>query len=90
MSDDRSEDRRVLEATLRHAQTQGLAGAPAVRILASEARHGSIERAVGLLGLGRQNIVALATDTLGRIEPAELERALAIAATAAVLRRAMT
>ena len=60
-------------------EAQGLAGAPAIRILVSEGRHGSIERAVALLGLGRQNIAPLATDALGRIEPAALEHALAAA-----------
>jgi glutamate/tyrosine decarboxylase-like PLP-dependent enzyme len=58
-------------------EAHGLAGAPALRILAGQTGHGSIERAVGLLGLGRRNITGLATDRLGRIEPAELERALA-------------
>jgi len=60
-------------------EAQGLAGAPAVRILASDVHHGSIERAVALLGLGRQNITPLATDALGRVEPAQLARALAAA-----------
>jgi glutamate/tyrosine decarboxylase-like PLP-dependent enzyme len=58
-------------------EVQGLAGAPAPRILVGETGHGSIERAVGLLGLGRRNITRLATDRLGRIEPADLARALA-------------
>jgi glutamate/tyrosine decarboxylase-like PLP-dependent enzyme len=60
-------------------EAHGLAGAPPIRLLVSEGRHGSIERAVGLLGLGRQHIAPLATDDLGRIEPAELERALGAA-----------
>lgn len=46
---------------------QGLAGAPRVRILANEHRHGSIARAAGLLGLGRSNIEPLATDEIGRV-----------------------
>jgi len=60
-------------------EEQGLSGAPAIRILVSASRHGSIDRAVGLLGLGRQHLVPLATDELGRIEPAALERALGAA-----------
>ena len=67
----------LLEARGWDVEVQGLAGAPAVRILANAGCHGSIERAAGLLGLGRQNITPLATDALGRIEPADLERALA-------------
>jgi len=53
-------------------EDEGLSGAPAIRILASEHGHGSVARAATLLGLGRNNIVRLATDPLGRIEPAAL------------------
>jgi glutamate/tyrosine decarboxylase-like PLP-dependent enzyme len=37
---------------------QGLAGAPKIRILANEHRHGSIDRAIGLLGLGRGGLTS--------------------------------
>ena len=57
-------------------EEDGLAGAPSVRILASEHGHGSIARAAALLGLGRRNIVPLATDAQGRIEPSALADAL--------------
>jgi glutamate/tyrosine decarboxylase-like PLP-dependent enzyme len=57
-------------------EEKGLSGAPRIRILASAAHHGSVERAVRLLGLGRGNIVALPTDPAGRIQVSELERAL--------------
>lgn len=57
-------------------EEDGLMGAPAIRILASEHGHGSIARAVGLLGLGRKNIVRLATDAQGRIERSALADAL--------------
>ena len=57
-------------------EARGLSGAPALRVLVSSGRHGSIERAVALLGIGRENIVLLATDDAGRVEPADLERAL--------------
>src|SRR5438477_65674 len=43
----------------------GLAGAPSISVLASAQRHASIDRAVSLLGLGRDNIVPLPTDELG-------------------------
>jgi glutamate/tyrosine decarboxylase-like PLP-dependent enzyme len=55
----------------------GLAGAPKIRILANENRHGSIDRAIGLLGLGRANIEPLKTDAAGRIESDALRDALA-------------
>jgi glutamate/tyrosine decarboxylase-like PLP-dependent enzyme len=67
----------LLEARGWDVEAQGLAGAPAVRVLANAGCHGSIARAAGLLGLGRQNITLLATDALGRVEPADLARALA-------------
>jgi glutamate/tyrosine decarboxylase-like PLP-dependent enzyme len=54
----------------------GLAGAPSISVLASAQRHASIDRAVSLLGLGRDNIVPLATDELGRISPVALKEAL--------------
>ena len=60
-------------------EARGLAGAPALRLLASNQGHGSIERAAALLGLGRDNIEGLATDQAGRIETAALEQALAAA-----------
>lgn len=67
----------LLQAHGWDVEARGLAGAPAIRIVAGDAHHGSIERAVGLLGLGRHNIERLASDPLGRIEPADLARALA-------------
>ena len=56
---------------------QGLAGSPKIRILANENRHGSVDRAIGLLGLGRANIEPLKTDDLGRVEVDALRDALA-------------
>jgi glutamate/tyrosine decarboxylase-like PLP-dependent enzyme len=58
-------------------EEQGLSGAPATRIYSSTERHGSLERAARLLGLGRARMTALATDAHGRLEPAALEEALA-------------
>ena len=56
-------------------EEQGMAGAPAIRILASN-RHGSVERAARLLGIGKLNIVDLPLDESERVQPAELESAL--------------
>jgi glutamate/tyrosine decarboxylase-like PLP-dependent enzyme len=54
-------------------ETQGLYGAPPVRILTSNALHGSFERAVRLLGFGTLHIRVLATDDQSRLIPAALE-----------------
>ena len=50
----------------------GLFGAPYIRVLTSEHRHGSIDRAVRYLGLGNRSLQALPTDTNGRIPPSAL------------------
>lgn len=47
--------------------TEGLSGAPRIRILVGETGHASLERAASLLGLGRNNVELLATDSIGRI-----------------------
>ncbi|MCG8461644.1 MAG: pyridoxal-dependent decarboxylase, partial [Holophagales bacterium] len=57
-------------------ESEGLAGAPRIRVLASRQRHGSVERAVGFLGLGRRSIVPLDTDFYGRVTCRGLESAL--------------
>ena len=62
----------------------GLCGAPPIRILASN-RHGSIERAVRLLGLGDGNVVDLELDSNERITPGALGAALATAAETATI-----
>lgn len=57
-------------------EQRGLSGAPEIRILASEARHASVARALRLLGFGRAQVVDLATDAMGRVDAAALESAL--------------
>lgn len=52
-------------------EERGLYGAPRIRILASTQRHGSIERALRLLGLGREHLT-----TLDRMQPDVLKSAL--------------
>ena len=73
-------------AAARHALLQrrgwdverdGLAGAPAIRILSSTERNGTIDRAVRLLGLGQRSVVALPTGDDGRLAPRTLADALA-------------
>jgi glutamate/tyrosine decarboxylase-like PLP-dependent enzyme len=57
-------------------EQRGLYGAPPIRILTSSQRHGSFERAVRLLGLGREQVTCLTSDTDDRLEPASLQKAL--------------
>ena len=57
-------------------EQRGLYGAPPIRILTSSQRHGSFERAVRLLGLGRGQVVCLTSDDNDRLEPAALQKAL--------------
>jgi glutamate/tyrosine decarboxylase-like PLP-dependent enzyme len=58
-------------------ERKGLAGAPPIRILATGERHGSIDRAVRILGLGLDNLVSLPVDDQGRLQPGTLAAALA-------------
>ena len=57
-------------------ETQGLFGAPPIRILTSSERHGSFERAVRLLGFGTAQIELLPIDNEGRLLPDALEAKL--------------
>jgi len=57
-------------------EERGLYNAPPIRILSSTQRHGSFERAVRLLGLGRQQVIYLTSDAHDRLEPAALQKAL--------------
>jgi aromatic-L-amino-acid decarboxylase len=66
-------------------ERQGLAGAPPLRVLATEQRHGSIERALRLLGLGTDCLVPLPTGEDGRLAPATLAQALASKDTPALV-----
>ncbi|HEX3878530.1 MAG TPA: aminotransferase class V-fold PLP-dependent enzyme [Bryobacteraceae bacterium] len=67
----------VLERAGWDVEAQGLAGGPPIRIYASRERHGSVKRAVRLLGLGTENLLGLDTDEQGRLTPEALEQALA-------------
>src|SRR5215211_7235988 len=57
-------------------ERHGLASAPRLRILSGDQRHGSIERAVRLLGLGSTSVVNLPTDEDGRLRAEVLDGAL--------------
>ena len=57
-------------------EEDGLFNAPAITILTSEHKHGSVERAARLLGFGRKAIIGLDTNAAGQITPSTLEMAL--------------
>ena len=54
----------------------GLWGAPRVRILAGQARHGTIDRALRFLGVGKAAIVEVESDDQGRMKPEALAAVL--------------
>jgi glutamate/tyrosine decarboxylase-like PLP-dependent enzyme len=57
-------------------ESNGLYGAPPIRILSSSERHASFERAVRLLGLGTAHIKLLPVDNECRLMPEALEEEL--------------
>jgi glutamate/tyrosine decarboxylase-like PLP-dependent enzyme len=57
--------------------TDGLWGAPRVRVIVGEGRHGTIDRALRLLGIGTGSIVAVPMDGQGRMIVPALAQALA-------------
>jgi glutamate/tyrosine decarboxylase-like PLP-dependent enzyme len=67
----------VLAALGWDVQHKGLIGAPAVRVLANETRHDTIDRSLRYLGLGTDAITPVAADDQGRISVNELREALA-------------
>jgi glutamate/tyrosine decarboxylase-like PLP-dependent enzyme len=64
----------VLDAVGWNVGTEGLTGAPAVRVLVGEQRHVTVDRALRLLGLGAPTVVA--ADSHGRLVPEALREAL--------------
>jgi len=65
----------LLEKRGWNVEDRGLSGAPPIRILSSDQRHGSFERAVRLLGLGSANVEYLAAGADGGLPAHALENA---------------
>lgn len=59
-----------------NVELHGLNGAPLIRVLANEQRHGSIERTLRVLGIGSNALVPLRTGDDARVTPDVLQRAL--------------
>ena len=66
----------VLAAAGWDVGTQGLHGAPRIRVVAGEERHATVDRAVRLLGLGTDCIEPVRADANGAIDVAHLEEVL--------------
>jgi len=75
----------VLARAGHDVEQDGLQGAPAIRVYSNSQRHGSIERALRHLGLGRGCVRDLPVDGLGRLEPEALRAALAQAKGPAIV-----
>ena len=66
----------LLEAAGWDVQQRGLFGAPNVRVFVGHERHETIDKAVRLLGLGKQALTCLEVDGQGRLRASVLEREL--------------
>ncbi|HVM02200.1 MAG TPA: pyridoxal-dependent decarboxylase [Acidimicrobiales bacterium] len=58
-------------------EARGLAGAPALRVVAGEERHATVDRSLRLLGLGTGVVEPVATDAGGALDAGDLARVLA-------------
>ena len=67
----------VLRAAGWSVETDGLFGAPRIRVLANATRHSTVDRALRFLGIGERAVCAIPTDDHGRVTEASLESALA-------------
>src|SRR5262249_8173852 len=68
-----------------NVETSGLAGAPALKILTTENRHGSILRSARLPGLGTDAVGYVPSDNMGRMQMSALEARLRQAGEAPVV-----
>jgi glutamate/tyrosine decarboxylase-like PLP-dependent enzyme len=66
----------LLEVAGWDVQQRGLFGAPALRVLVGHERHETIDKAVRLLGLGKQALTCIEADGQGRLRPSMLAREL--------------
>ncbi len=67
---------RVLARVGWEVETDGLVGAPAIRVIASEERHATIDRTLRLLGIGVAAIESVKTDSNGAMDVDALQRTL--------------
>jgi glutamate/tyrosine decarboxylase-like PLP-dependent enzyme len=67
---------RVLADAGWDVEARGLMGAPAIRVIAGEERHATVDRALRLLGIGADAVHPVAADANGAIDPEALGQAL--------------
>ena len=67
---------RVLARAGWDVEARGLAGSPALRVIASEERHATIDRSLRLLGIGADAVEVVAANASGAINVDALGRAL--------------
>ena len=67
---------QVLEQAGHDVETDGLIGAPRVRVVTGSERHATIDRSLRLLGLGTASLVPVLTDDHGTLDMEDLQRVL--------------
>jgi glutamate/tyrosine decarboxylase-like PLP-dependent enzyme len=67
---------RVLARAGWDVEERGLNGAPSIRVVAGEERHGTVDRSLRLLGIGAGAVVPVATGPNGAVDAVALRRAL--------------
>jgi glutamate/tyrosine decarboxylase-like PLP-dependent enzyme len=72
----------VLRVAGWEVEADGLIGAPSLRVVASEERHATIDRALRLLGIGSARVEPVAADCNGAIAVDDLARVLAVGSSA--------
>ena len=60
-----------------NVETDGLFGAPPIRVLATATRHSTIDRALRFLGIGERAVRPIATDARGRVTESAMKEAIA-------------
>jgi len=68
----------VLAARGWDVESKGLAGAPPIRVLTTELRHISADRAIRYVGIGLDNVSSLPVDAHGSVTAESLESTLAV------------
>ena len=64
------------KSTAFNANNKGMAAYAGMRVYCSTEAHSSVEKAVKIAGIGRENLVKIGTDSTFRMDPALLEKAL--------------
>ncbi len=68
-----------------NVEDDGLYGAPNLRVLIGADAHNTVFSGLRYLGLGEKRVTTIATDSLGRMLPGDLERALKSSSDAAIV-----